>query len=450
MSTMNQLGKYQPYPDYKDSGVEWLGKIPPNWAISKLRYMFTFGKGLSITKENLKDDGVPCINYGEVHSKFGFEVDPRKHILKCVDDSYLKTDSKSLLQKGDFVFADTSEDVDGSGNFTQLISDTVTFAGYHSIIARPVDGSNARFFAYMFDSKEFRTQIRHAVKGVKVFSITQAILRGAEIWLPSHDEQRTIAAFLDYETARIDQLIAKQQQLIELLKEKRQAVISHAVKPRPNEKHVKISYVIDLLTGFPFPSSEFKQSGENIIRLLRGVNVGVDQVKWDDTVFWDSQDCDSLKGYHLQCGDIVFGMDRPWISNGARVAEISNDDMPCLLLQRVARIRANHLAYQSFIKLCLASNEFRAYVEADLTGVSVPHISPEQIKNFIIRDLSYEEQVSVTTDALNKLEKLRIIEQTALNAIELIQERRTALISAAVTGKIDLRGWQPPKSEVAA
>ena len=245
-------------------------------------------------------------------------------------------------------------------------------------------------------------------------------------------------------------MIAKQQQLIELLKEKRQAVISHAVKPRPNEKHVKISYVIDLLTGFPFPSSEFKQSGENIIRLLRGVNVGVDQVKWDDTVFWDSQDCDSLKGYHLQCGDIVFGMDRPWISNGARVAEISNDDMPCLLLQRVARIRANHLAYQSFIKLCLASNEFRAYVEADLTGVSVPHISPEQIKNFIIRDLCYEEQVSVTTDALNKLEKLRIIEQTALNAIELIQERRTALISAAVTGKIDLRGWQPPKSEVAA
>ena len=55
MSTMNQLGKYQPYPDYKDSEVEWLGKIPPNWAISKLRYMFTFGKGLSITKENLKD-----------------------------------------------------------------------------------------------------------------------------------------------------------------------------------------------------------------------------------------------------------------------------------------------------------------------------------------------------------------------------------------------------------
>ena len=82
--------------------------------------------------------------------------------------------------------------------------------------------------------------------------------------------------------------------------------------------------------------------------------------------------------------------------------------------------------------------------------MSVPHISPEQIKSFIIRDLSYEEQVSVTTDALNKLWKLKILEQTALNASDLILERRTALISAAVTGKIDLRGWQPPQREVAA
>ena len=82
--------------------------------------------------------------------------------------------------------------------------------------------------------------------------------------------------------------------------------------------------------------------------------------------------------------------------------------------------------------------------------MSVPHISPEQIKSFIVRDLSYEEQVSVTTDALNKLWKLKILEQTALNASDLILERRTALISAAVTGKIDLRGWQPPQREVAA
>ncbi|HFE2694183.1 restriction endonuclease subunit S [Klebsiella quasipneumoniae subsp. similipneumoniae] len=442
--------KYQPYPEYKDTGVEWISEIPANWATSKLRYMFTCEKGLTITKENLRDEGIPCVNYGEVHSKYGFEVDPTQHPLKCVDDSYLKTSADALLHAGDFVFADTSEDIDGSGNFTQLTSEVITFAGYHTIIVRPVDKKNHRFFAYLFDSKEFRTQIRHAVKGVKVFSITQAILRGADIWLPSLAEQRTIAAFLDYETARIDKLIAKQQRLIELLKEKRQAVISHCVSIKAAEGHVKLSYAVNLITGFPFLSTGFRHEPGDNIPLLRGINVGVDQIKWDEVVYWASDDCEHLKEYFLKSGDIVFGMDRPWISSGARVAEITSNDTPCLLLQRVARIRTTDSFYQPFIRLCLSSNEFRAYVEADLTGVSVPHISPDQIKSFYIRNISLEEQRVITDRILAKIEKLNAIEKTAFYAIELMQERRTALISAAVTGKIDLRGWTAPTQEAAA
>ena len=223
------MAKYKAYPEYKDSGVEWLGVIPLDWELSKLRYKFAFGKGLTITKENLRDEGIPCVNYGEVHSKYGFEVDPQVHSLKCVDEKYLKENANSLLLKGDIVFADTSEDLDGSGNFTQLISDTRVFAGYHTIISRPLKRDNARFYAYLLDCHELRTQVRTAVKGVKVFSVTQAILRNLSIWLPSENEQQSIAAFLDHETAKIDNLIEKQQQLIELLKEKRQAVISHAV-----------------------------------------------------------------------------------------------------------------------------------------------------------------------------------------------------------------------------
>jgi len=99
------MSRYKAYPEYKDFGVAWLGRIPPHWVISKLRYKFAFGKGLTITKENLVDDGIPCVNYGEVHSKFGFEVNPAKHLLKCVDESYLKAFSNCLLSKGDFVLA---------------------------------------------------------------------------------------------------------------------------------------------------------------------------------------------------------------------------------------------------------------------------------------------------------------------------------------------------------
>ena len=223
------MAKYQKYAEYKDSGVEWLGEIPSHWEMSKLRYLFDFSKGLTITKENLQDEGIPCVNYGEVHSKFGFEVDSQKHPLKCVNEDYLKTSQNALLNKGDFVFADTSEDLKGSGNFTHLISNEPIFAGYHTVIARPHNAKASRFYAYLFESKEFRSQIQLAVKGVKVFSITQAMLRSADAWLPSLSEQEKIAHFLDHETAKIDRLIAKQEQLIALLQEKRQAVISHAM-----------------------------------------------------------------------------------------------------------------------------------------------------------------------------------------------------------------------------
>lgn len=213
----------------KDSGVEWLGHVPTHWSISKARYCFLFNKGLTITKENLQDEGIPCINYGEIHSNYGFEINPNIHKLKCVNEAYLKSDTNALLIKGDIIFADTSEDVDGSGNFSQLTTDANIFAGYHTIIARPIDRQNYRFFAYLFDCQELRSQIKYAVKGVKVFSITQAILRGLAIWLPPRSEQEYISKLLDYQTAKIDTLIKKQSQQIELLKERRTALIAAAV-----------------------------------------------------------------------------------------------------------------------------------------------------------------------------------------------------------------------------
>ena len=213
----------------KDSGVEWLGEVPEHWKISKIRFDFVFDKGLTITKTNLVDKGVPCVNYGEIHSKFGFEVDPDKHHLKCVNEDYLKSNKSSLLQQGDIVFADTSEDLEGAGNFTQLTSNKKVFAGYHTIIIRCITNCEARFIAYLFDSVAFRKQIQHTVKGVKVFSITQAILKNTNVWYPNKTEQKEIAEYLDFKTRKIDILIDKAAQAIELIKERKTALISAAI-----------------------------------------------------------------------------------------------------------------------------------------------------------------------------------------------------------------------------
>ncbi|KZS22207.1 hypothetical protein BMY_0023 [Wohlfahrtiimonas chitiniclastica] len=223
------MSQFPRYESYKDSGVQWLGEIPSHWQVIKSKFVFNFSKGLTITKENLIDEGIPCVSYGEVHSKYGFEVDPKKHELKCVSESYLSSDLNSLLHRGDFIFADTSEDVKGSGNFTYINSDVPTFAGYHTVIARMYVNNNPRFLAYVFDSNAHRSQIQTVIKGVKVFSITQAILKNTFIWLPELEEQNYIVNFLDKRLAQIDELIAKQEELLKKLAEQRIALISHAV-----------------------------------------------------------------------------------------------------------------------------------------------------------------------------------------------------------------------------
>ena len=219
----------RPKTEMKHSGVEWIGKIPEGWEVKKLKYVYNLYKGLTITKENLKETGIFCVNYGEIHSKYGFEVNPNIHDLKCVDSDYINTSADSLLNKGDFVFADTSEDIEGSGNFTYLNSNIKIFAGYHTIILRPKKAINSRFFAYEFDTNSFRNQIRQNVKGVKVFSITQSIIKELIVWMPSKDEQKQIVAFLDLETQKIDKAISLQEKQIEKLKEYKQVLIDSAV-----------------------------------------------------------------------------------------------------------------------------------------------------------------------------------------------------------------------------
>lgn len=218
-----------PDVEMKESGVEWLGKIPSHWLLIKNKFILNFSKGLTITKENLIDEGIPCVNYGEVHSKFGFEVDPNKHSLKCVPEIYLNDFPNALLKKGDFIFADTSEDIKGSGNFTYLNSELPTFAGYHTIIAKINNINYPRYLAYVFDCDSYRNQIRAQVKGIKVFSITQFMLKNSIVWLPPLEEQQAIANYLDNKMNQIERVELSHIECINRLKEYRSTLITQAV-----------------------------------------------------------------------------------------------------------------------------------------------------------------------------------------------------------------------------
>ncbi|MEF1306768.1 restriction endonuclease subunit S, partial [Vibrio owensii] len=154
---------------------------------------------------------------------------PSVHPLKCVDEGYLHKNEKSLLKRGDFIFADTSEDFDGSGNFTYLKADAQVFAGYHTLIARLKMDLNERYLAYVLESMAFRLQVRRAVKGVKVFSITQNILKGTKVWFADEKEQELIVKYLDRKIKLLDKAISIKEKQVCLLKEQKEIVIEKAV-----------------------------------------------------------------------------------------------------------------------------------------------------------------------------------------------------------------------------
>ena len=209
----------------KPSGVEGFGDIPLDWEVNRMSFTFSFGKGLSITKEDLQDEGIPSITYGDIHSRFGFEIDPEVNEVRCVDPKYLKSGRSSLLQFGDFIFADTSEDIAGSGNFTHLNSHALAFAGYHTITARAKRTLNFRFMAYLFDSEPFRNQIRNSVSGVKVFSVTQTIIKNTRLLLPPLPEQQAIATLLDDRCGYIGGIIADLERQMDILRQYKKALI---------------------------------------------------------------------------------------------------------------------------------------------------------------------------------------------------------------------------------
>lgn len=451
------MAKYQKYAEYKDSGVEWLGNIPSHWDMSKLRYLFDFSKGLSITKENLQDEGVPCVNYGEVHSKYGFEVDPIKHQLKCVNESYIKSSENALLKKGDFVFADTSEDLKGSGNFTHLVNSEKVFAGYHTVIARPYDASISRFYAYLFDSKEFRSQIQLAVKGVKVFSITQAMLRAADVWLPLNDEKSKIANFLDHETAKIDTLIAKQEKLIELLKEKRQAVISHAVtkglNPNVPMKDSGVEWLgevpehwklvpLKYLCSFSGGGTPTK---DNLTYWTNG------NIPWvspkDMKTFWikETQDYITEKAVKESSTNMVEPNSLLMVVRSGilqRTIPIAINIVPVTMNQDMKALKFGKRILVEYVANLIHGNTQQLLLEWSKEGATVESIEHEYLANSVIPVPSIEEQDLIVKLIAKKMSIYRELTDKAELQISLLQERRTALISAAVTGKIDVRSWE--------
>ena len=213
----------------KNSGVEWIGEIPEDWDVKPLKTLFSFGKGLPITKENLVEKGLPVISYGQIHSKSNTGTKLQSELLRYVSNSYLDSNPNSLVHSGDFIFADTSEDLEGCGNCCYIDNEIKLFAGYHTIILQSKISKDNKYLAYLFKTDEWRKQLREKLVEVKLYSITQKALKSTSVILPPKPTQQCITAYLDKKCSKVEETIQNQQQVIGKLKAYKQSLITEAV-----------------------------------------------------------------------------------------------------------------------------------------------------------------------------------------------------------------------------
>ena len=221
-------------------GIQWDIDYPKHWKLQRIKESFNFRKGLTITKENLEDTGVAVINYGQVHSKSNFGVGLNETLIKYVNHSYLNSSPSCIVEKGDFIFADTSEDITGCGNCVYIDWDEKIFAGYHTIIAHPNSFDNSNYLAYLFLSPSWRYQIRRIVNGVKVFCITQKMLKNVYILIPPVKEQNEIVRYLDDLCSKINIVITNVKEKISNLEELKNNLIADVVIGKIDVRNIEI------------------------------------------------------------------------------------------------------------------------------------------------------------------------------------------------------------------
>ena len=452
MSTVNQLGKYQPYPENKDSGVEWVGGIPKHWNVLPA---FAAATNECIKNSDGLETNVLSLSYGNIVER---DIENNFGLLPDSFNTY------QIVNVGDIILrlTDLQNDKRSLRVGLSKLNGIITSAYLKLVCKSMLQYGYAYRLLHSYDT----TKVFYGMGGGLRQSMKFDDFRRLPFLIPTQEEQRTIAAFLDYETARIDQLIAKQQQLIELLKEKRQAVISHAVTKGLNPNAPMKDSGVEWLGQVPehWEAVRVKQVSTFITSGPRGWSDFI--VDDGDEIFLQSGDLNNQLGIDLDKAKKVFP---PKNAEGVRTKLNNGDVLVCItgantgrvavankiqngvyINQHLSLIRPKNTKVESYyLGLCLSSSVGRSFfdvVQYGLKeGLSLGNISEAPLalppKNEQSLIISYIENIN---------HRFSLLSNSACNQVELLKERRTALISAAVTGKIDLRGWQPPKREVTA
>ena len=434
-------GRYHSYSEYKESGIVWVGKAPDHWHPVRFKHALLEKKKTS--NPNLE---AGSISFGNV-------------VFKNSDNLSAETkDSYQEVLSGEFLINPLNLNYDLISLRTALSEiNVVVSTGYIVLLSNDrLIKKYTRWLLQQFDVAHMKT----LGSGVRQ-TINYSDIGNSFFFEPSQDEQTKIANFLDYETAQIDTLIDKQQQLIKLLKEKRQAVISHAVTkglnpdaPMKNSgvewlgevpEHwvvAKLKYFADMQGGFAFSSDSFLENG---VQLLRIGNVYQNRLDLSrQPIFIDHCFKESHKEYVVTHGDILMSLTGTLGKRDYGFAVCVEDKDLFMLNQRLAKISPKSSKItSSYLLYSIWSNTYLDPLYLLPSGTKQANLSNENVLSINVAvPPDKEEQDRISQYVKDKLSRFDGLLNHSEGVINLLSERRTALISAAVTGKIDVRNWQ--------
>lgn len=447
-------GRYKAYPEYKDSGVEWLESIPDHWSSKALKFLCTYND--DVINENTDPETI--IEYVDIGS-----VSAVEGISKTETVAFGQSPSRArrIVRDGDVIVSTVRTYLEAIAPITNPPENMIVSTGF--AVIRPNRELDKGFAAYCLRAKGFIREVVARSVGISYPAINATeLVRISVPYLP-YEEQQKIANFLVHETAKIDSLIAKQEKLIELLKEKRQAVISHAVTKGLNpvapmkdsgvewlgevpEHWEKIAFkqVINTRKGIAFSTSDFCDSG---IRVVKASDIKQLSLRESD-VFLPETFTQKYPKAYLNQGNIILSTvgSTPDVKNSAvgQIAMVPKELDGTLLNQNtvifdpiVKTIDRNYLF------LLLQTRAYRDHLDLHAHGTAnQASLNVADMLDFKCFIPPINEQNDIAEYLNQFLRTVSSLETKAISAIELMKERKAALISAAVTGKIDVRYWE--------
>jgi type I restriction enzyme, S subunit len=455
-TTALSLKKYSVYPEYKDSGIEWIGKIPNDWGETKLGRLVFMQEGPGLRTWQFQDSGIRVICVTNI-TENGIDFNRLQKYI--AEEEYYSSYKRFTVNKGDILLSSSGNSWGKVAVYEgkdKVILNTSTIRLNEQKIVKIAK----EFLYWLLQSEPVKEQLDLAMTGACQPNFGPSHLN--EVIVPTIPlrEQENISNFLIYETAKIDALITNQEKLIELLKEKRQAVISHAVTRGLNPdapmkdsgvewlgevpanwvvkrlKHISPKIGVGLVIN---PSTYTREEGEYFIF---GGDVKEFSFDLRKTRRISKEDSDNLLPSRLNHRDVVtVRVGYPGIS-AVVTEELEGSNCASVIIIRKGKYNSDWL--------CAAMNCWvgRQQVELVSYGAAQKQFNVADAIEFRFPYPSISEQNQIAEYILNSLNKFNELSEKVVRQITLLKERKTAVISAAVTGKIDVQNWQPSSEAI--